>query len=53
VRDLKALVRHLKKIGVKVDPIEPGDDGDGMGWFTHTTDPDGNRLELWEPSGGV
>jgi predicted enzyme related to lactoylglutathione lyase len=53
VKDLRKLVAHLKRIRARVDPVEEGADGDGMGLFTHLIDPEGNRVELWEPSTGV
>jgi glyoxylase I family protein len=53
VDDLDAFVRRLKRKGVKVDPIALGDDGEGQGKFTHLSDPEGNAIELWEPSQGV
>ena len=53
VNDLERFVARLKRHGVKVDSIEVGPDGEGEGKFTHLRDPDGNRLELWEPSTGV
>ncbi len=28
-------------------------DGIGEGKFTHLKDPDGNTIELWEPSTGI
>jgi predicted enzyme related to lactoylglutathione lyase len=46
VSDLKALVEELKKEGVTiVDKIETYD----YGKFVHIIDPEGNKLELWEP----
>ncbi len=53
VDDLSAFVRALRRKGVPVDPITEGPDGEGNGKFTHLKDPEGNRIELWEPSGGV
>ena len=53
VDDLRRFVARLEKRGVRVDPIHEGPDAEGIGKFTHLRDPDGNRLELWEPSTGV
>ncbi len=49
VADLEGLVEQLKKEGVTiVDEIEASD----YGKFVHIIDPEGNKVELWEPSGG-
>ena len=46
VQDLEWLVEQLKKEGVEiVDKIETYD----YGKFVHIMDPDGNKIELWEP----
>lgn len=46
VADLEALVEELKKEGVTiVDKIESYD----YGKFIHILDPEGNKIELWEP----
>lgn len=46
VADLEALVEELKKEGVTiVDKIESYD----YGKFIHIMDPEGNKIELWEP----
>jgi len=46
VDNLEALVEELKKNGVPVvDSIESYD----YGKFVHILDPEGNKLELWEP----
>ena len=46
VADLEALVVELKKEGVTIcDEIESFD----YGKFIHIMDPDGNKIELWEP----
>lgn len=46
VDDLKGLLEELKAAGVNVDPkVEEADYGK-FGWIT---DPEGNRIELWEP----
>jgi lactoylglutathione lyase len=46
VENLDALVNELKREDVKVlDKIEPSD----YGKFVHILDPEGNKIELWEP----
>ncbi|MFZ1799094.1 MAG: VOC family protein [Chitinophagaceae bacterium] len=46
VENLEALVEELKKEGVTiVDQIESFD----YGKFVHIMDPEGNKIELWEP----
>ena len=46
VDDLQALLATLKAEGVNVDPkVEEAEYGK-FGWIT---DPEGNRIELWEP----
>lgn len=48
VDNLEALVEELKKEGVTfVDTIESYD----YGKFIHLLDPEGNKIELWEPLG--
>jgi catechol 2,3-dioxygenase-like lactoylglutathione lyase family enzyme len=47
VTNLEKLMEQLKAEGVTVDPKIQGDDTQGkFGWVT---DPDGRRIELWEP----
>jgi predicted enzyme related to lactoylglutathione lyase len=46
VDDLHALLDSLKKEGVWVDPKVKEYDYGRFGWIM---DPDGNRIELWEP----
>jgi len=46
VADLERLVAELQKEGVTIcDEIETYD----YGKFVHIMDPDGNKIELWEP----
>lgn len=46
VADIKSLVAELKKAGVAItDTIEDY----GYGKFVHIMDPEGNKIELWEP----
>jgi predicted enzyme related to lactoylglutathione lyase len=47
VDDLDAVLRDLEAAGVAVDPKRDSYDFGRFGWFT---DPEGNRVELWEPS---
>lgn len=47
VENLEALVKELKKEGVVItDTIETFD----YGKFVHIMDPEGNKVELWEPN---
>jgi predicted enzyme related to lactoylglutathione lyase len=46
VDDLDALLASLAAAGVAVDERRDEYDFGKFGWFT---DPDGNRVELWEP----
>jgi predicted enzyme related to lactoylglutathione lyase len=46
VDDLMALVEQMKKNGVE---IVKGPDSDENGKFAWVMDPDGNKVELWEP----
>jgi predicted enzyme related to lactoylglutathione lyase len=46
VDDLDALLAQLAKAGV---PIDPKRENASYGRFAWITDPDGNRLELWQP----
>jgi len=46
VDNLDALLDELKQSGVKVDPHREDSD---YGRFAWISDPDGNRIELWEP----
>ena len=46
VADIEGLVKELKQNGVKVlDEIEEYE----YGKFVHILDPEGNKIELWEP----
>ncbi len=50
VQNIEGLVKNLKKEGVTVlDKIETYD----YGKFVHIMDPDGNKIELWEPVDSV
>jgi predicted enzyme related to lactoylglutathione lyase len=46
VDDLDGLLASLKAAGVEVDAKQQDYDFGKFGWFV---DPDGNRVELWEP----
>ena len=46
VADLDALLQALKEEGVAVDPKVEVYEYGKFGWIT---DPEGNRIELWEP----
>ncbi len=47
VDDLDALLDRLTAAGVTVDPKRDSYDFGKFGWFT---DPEGNRVELWQPA---
>jgi len=46
VDDLDALLEALKAEGVEIDPKRENHD---FGKFAWIVDPEGNRIELWEP----
>jgi predicted enzyme related to lactoylglutathione lyase len=46
VDDLDAVLDGLIAAGVEVDPKREKHDYGSFGWFT---DPEGNRVELWQP----
>lgn len=48
VRDLDAMLDQLRRAGADVDPetLEMAD----VGRFGWVTDPEGHRIELWQPS---
>ncbi len=47
VDDLDGVLARLTDRGAAVEPVQD----EGYGRFSWTTDPEGNRVELWEPSG--
>jgi predicted enzyme related to lactoylglutathione lyase len=47
VDDLDALLDGLIAAGADVDPKRQREDYGSFGWFT---DPEGNRVELWQPA---
>ena len=48
VANLERLLAQLKQEGVKVDDKVDDESNGRFGW---ATDPEGNRIELWEPKG--
>src|SRR4029079_8273476 len=50
VRDLDAMLAQLRAKGAAV--AEQTEEMEGVGRFGWVTDPEGNRVELWEPSEG-
>ena len=48
VRDLDAMLAQLRAAGA--DVAAETQDLDGVGRFGWVTDPEGNRVELWQPS---
>lgn len=49
VDDLDALLAQLRRAGVSVDARTAEDENGRFGW---ARDPEGNRIELWEPAPG-
>lgn len=47
VRDLDAMLAQLRARGATVEGPE---DMEGVGRFGWVTDPEGNRIELWQPT---
>lgn len=50
VADLDAMLAQLRDAGADVD--DKTEDMAGIGRFGWVTDPEGNRIELWEPASG-
>jgi predicted enzyme related to lactoylglutathione lyase len=48
VRDLDAMLAQLRAKGA--DVAEETQDMEGVGRFGWVTDPEGNRIELWQPA---
>jgi predicted enzyme related to lactoylglutathione lyase len=48
VRDLDAMLAQLRVKGA--DVAEERQDMEGVGRFGWVTDPEGNRIELWQPA---
>jgi predicted enzyme related to lactoylglutathione lyase len=49
VDDLDALVARLRSEGIEIDEEKGVVEEAGAGRFAWVTDPEGNRVELWEP----
>ncbi|WP_410626790.1 VOC family protein [Amycolatopsis sp. cmx-8-4] len=49
VRDLDAMLAQLRDLGA--DVAAEAQEFDGVGKFGWVTDPEGNRVELWQPAG--
>ena len=49
VRNLDAMLAQLRSLGVTVDPKVTDDVNGKFGWIV---DPEGNKVELWEPKAG-
>jgi predicted enzyme related to lactoylglutathione lyase len=49
VRDLDGIVDQLRRSGVTIDPKRYEDENGRFAWIV---DPEGNRIELWEPVAG-
>jgi glyoxylase I family protein len=49
VGDLAALLEELRAAGVEIVRTE---EEEGVGSFAWITDPEGNRVELWQPADG-
>ena len=47
VANLDRMLEQLRSAGVTVEKVEDYD----YGRFAWITDPEGNRIELWEPKG--
>lgn len=47
VDDLEGVLEKLLSLGVAIDPKRENSEYGRFGWFT---DPEGNRVELWQPS---
>jgi predicted enzyme related to lactoylglutathione lyase len=47
-RDLDAMLAQLRASGA--DVVEDTQEMEGVGRFGWVTDPEGNRIELWQPA---
>lgn len=47
VEDLDGMLKQLKDDDVKI--VKEIEEQEGVGRFAHIEDPEGNRIELWEP----
>jgi predicted enzyme related to lactoylglutathione lyase len=50
VADLDRMLDQLRRAGVEVDPRVEDSEYGRFGWVT---DPEGNRIELWQPAPGL
>lgn len=50
VADLDAAITGLAEAGIEVTPWPAPPEMDAVGRFAHLFDPEGNRIELWEPA---
>jgi predicted enzyme related to lactoylglutathione lyase len=50
VEDLDRMLAQLREAGVDVDPRVEESEYGRFGW---ATDPEGNRIELWQPASGM
>lgn len=50
VTDLKALIKDLESKGVEVEQKEEWNSMPEVGIFARVHDPEGNPIELWEPT---
>jgi predicted enzyme related to lactoylglutathione lyase len=48
VRDLDAMLAQLRELAA--DVADDAQDHEGIGKFGWVTDPEGNRVELWQPA---
>jgi predicted enzyme related to lactoylglutathione lyase len=48
VRDVDAMLAQLRAAGA--DVVDETQEMDGVGRFGWVTDPEGNRIELWQPA---
>ena len=48
VHDIDGLLKKLEEAGVRIDPKRQDED---YGRFAWVYDPEGNKIELWEPKG--
>ncbi|WP_193143344.1 MULTISPECIES: VOC family protein [unclassified Meridianimarinicoccus] len=51
VPDLDAAIADLRAAGIEVTPWPQTPEMEAVGRFAHLTDPEGNRVELWQPAG--
>jgi len=49
VDDIEAVVARLRAEGVETSDVATGEDADGPAKFARLSDPEGHRIELWQP----